>query len=67
MIPGIYAYRSVQAFVLALSTSCESEFSHYFYLFEFNGVTCVLVILSMVVGEMLPILVFRKISFTATR
>lgn len=25
MIPGIYAYRSVQAFVLALSTSCEDR------------------------------------------
>ncbi len=67
MIPEYMPTDRYKPLCLHCQPSCESEFSHYFYLFEFNGVTCVLVILSMVVGEMLPILVFRKISFSATR
>lgn len=67
MIPGIYAYRALQAFLLALSAPTEEAFSHYFYLSEFNGLTCTLVILSMVVGQMIPILLFKRISFSATR
>ncbi len=67
MIPGIYAYRTVQAFVLALSTEGEGEFSHYFYLCEFNGLTCGFVILCMVIGQMIPILIFKHITYSATR
>lgn len=67
MIPGIYAYRTLQAFFMALSTQGESDFSHYFYLFEFNGLTCLFVILCMVVGQMIPIMIFKHITYTATR
>lgn len=67
MIPGIYAYRTIQAFVLALSAPAEEEFSHYFYLCEFNGLTCSFVILAMVLGQMIPILIFKRVSFSATK
>lgn len=67
MIPGIYAYRTLQAFILALSATGEDEFDHYFYLCEFNGLTCTFVILAMVVGQMIPILLFKRISFSSTK
>lgn len=67
MIPGIYAYRTVQAFVLAISASGEEQFGHYFYLCGSNGLTCLSVIFAMVVGQLIPILIFRRISFSATR
>lgn len=67
MIPGIYAYRTVQALTIAITTNSEKEFQHWFYLFESNGLITVFVVLAMVVGQMLPILIFPKISFTSTK
>ncbi|MDE5903571.1 MAG: threonine/serine exporter family protein [Muribaculaceae bacterium] len=67
MIPGIYAYRTVQALAMTLTTSSEEEFRHYFYLFESNGLITIFVVLAMVVGQMLPILIFPRISFTSTK
>lgn len=67
MIPGIYAYRTLQAFALSLSTSDEGLFSHYFYLCELNGVTCVFIVLSMVLGQTIPILLFKRLSFSSTK
>lgn len=67
MIPGIYAYRTIQALAMSLTTTDESEFEHWFYLFESNGLITFFVVLAMVVGQMLPILIFPKISFTSTK
>ena len=67
MIPGIYAYRTVQALTYALTTSDEHEFQHWFYLFESNGMITFFVVMAMVIGQMLPILLFPKISFTSTK
>lgn len=67
MIPGMYAYRALQAFVLSLSTSDEGLFNHYFYLCESNGVTCIFIVLSMVLGQMIPILLFKRVSFSSTK
>lgn len=67
MIPGIYAYRTVQAFVLSLSAEDEDMFAHYSYLWESNGMTCVFIILAMVIGQMVPIMVFKRISYSATK
>ncbi|MBD5317235.1 MAG: threonine/serine exporter [Bacteroides sp.] len=67
MIPGIYAYRSMQGFVMALSAASEQEFSHYFYVCQSNFVTCVFVILCMVIGQMIPALVFKRLTYTATK
>ncbi|MDE7426858.1 MAG: threonine/serine exporter family protein [Muribaculaceae bacterium] len=67
MIPGMYAYHALQAFILSLSAHGEDEFQHLFYLSESNAVICIFIILAMVIGQMLPILVFKRRSFTSTR
>ena len=67
MIPGMYAYRTVEALLLCLYHTEEEVFSHYFYLFAFNGLTCAFIILGMVVGATIPVFLFKKLSFTATR
>ena len=67
MIPGIYAYHTIQALAMSLTTSEEAAFEHWFYLFESNGLITALVVVAMVIGQMLPILIFPKISFTSTK
>ena len=67
MIPGMYAYRTFQAMFLCMTTDVESEFTHYAYLLEFNGLTTVFVVFVMVVGQMLPMLAMKRMSFSATR
>ena len=67
MIPGMYAYRTVQGFVLALTAQTEQEFQHYFYLSESNCLTCIFVILCMVIGQMIPIIVFKRVAYSVTR
>ncbi|MDE6305362.1 MAG: threonine/serine exporter family protein [Muribaculaceae bacterium] len=67
MIPGIYAYRTIQAFVMSMAASGEDDFNHYFYLCESNGITCAFVILAMVLGQMIPILMFKNRAFSSTR
>ncbi|MDE7128162.1 MAG: threonine/serine exporter family protein [Bacteroidales bacterium] len=66
MIPGMYAYRTFQNLVLCLCCG-EGEFHHYFYLTSYNLLTCIVVLLVMAIGVTLPIFVFKKISFKATR
>lgn len=67
MIPGIYAYKSLQALLMLLSQDSEAAFSHYAYLLQFNGLTCLLVIFAMVLGQMIPIFLFKGKSFSATK
>lgn len=67
MIPGIYAYKCFGGLAKCLLTSGEETFNHYFYLFASNGVTCVAVISGMTLGATLPVFIFKKISFQATR
>ncbi len=67
MIPGMYAYRTIGALLLCLYHSEEQLFSHYLYLLTYNGFTCLFIILGMVIGAMLPIFIFKKVSFEATR
>lgn len=67
MIPGIYAYRTIQAFVLALSAEGEEEFSHFLYICESNGITALFVILCMVVGQLIPIIVFKRVAYSVTK
>lgn len=67
MIPGIYAYKFFGGVVLCLLRSDESDFMHYFYLMSTNGITCLFILLGMVIGATLPIFIFKKVSFTATR
>lgn len=67
MIPGMYAYRTVEALLLFLGNSGEASSKHYLYLLNYNGLTCIFIVLSMVIGITLPIFMFKKISFQATR
>ena len=67
MIPGMYAYRTVEALLGCLNDAGEEVFGHYMYLLAYNGLTCTFIILGMVIGANIPIFVFKKISFQATR
>lgn len=67
MIPGMYAYRTIEALVLCLYHTEEAAFGHYFYLFSYNGLTCTFIILGMVIGATVPIFLFKNVSFQATR
>ena len=67
MIPGMYAYRSVEALLGCLSSPAEGDFSHYLYLLNFNLFTCIAVVLGMAVGATLPIFMLKRVSFRATR
>ena len=67
MIPGMYAYRTVEALLLCLTHQEEAAFNHYFYLLAYNGLTCMFIVLSMVVGATVPIFLFKNTSFKATR
>ena len=67
MIPGIYAYRAVQALVLCLMQSEKVFFNHYLYLLAYNGLTATIIILGMVVGVTIPIFLFKRLSFSATK
>ncbi len=68
MIPGGYACKSFGGLVMCiLRTGEEGAFGHYFYLFAYNGLVCTFIILGMVIGATVPIFLFKKISFQATR
>lgn len=67
MIPGMYAYRTIQSLTHCLGAASEPDFLHYLYLLRFNWMTCTVTIIAMVVGVTLPTLVFNKFSFKVTR
>lgn len=67
MIPGVFAYRSFGGLAMCILNHGESQFNHYFYLFASNGLTCLFILAAMVIGATLPIFIFKKISFQATR
>lgn len=67
MIPGMYAYRTIEALLSCLYNTQEGVFGHYFYLLTYNGLTCAFIILGMVVGATLPVFMFKHRSYTATR
>lgn len=67
MIPGIYAYKTFGAMVMCLINQGNDMFMHYFALLAGNGLTCFFILLAMVVGATLPMFIFSKISFQATR
>ena len=67
MIPGMYAYRTIEALLSCLDHTQEEVFAHDFYLFAYNGLTCTFIILGMVLGATIPVFLLKKLSFTATR
>lgn len=67
MIPGVYAYKSFGGLMMCLLGNQPSSFEFYFYLFASNGLTCLFILMGMVIGATVPIFVFKKITFRATR
>ena len=60
MVPGKFAYGSIQALVECMSHKAEDDFDHYFYLLNYNWITCVLTIVLMVIGVTIPLFTFRN-------
>lgn len=67
MIPGIYAYKAFGGLALCLLSGVSDRFDHYFSLFAYNGMMCCGILLCLVLGATLPIFIFKKIAFQATR
>lgn len=67
MIPGIYAYKTFAALAMCLFGNSETGFEHDFYLFASNGIMTFFILLGMVGGATVPLFIFKKISFQATR
>lgn len=67
MVPGMYAYRTVEALVMCLYVNEEAVFNHHLYLLAYNGLTCAFIILGMVVGANIPVFLLKKWSFRVTR
>ncbi len=67
MIPGMYAYRTIEALVACLGATDQATYAHYSYLLGFNCLTCVFVVLALVLGANIPVFALRRISFQSTR
>ncbi|MDE6176599.1 MAG: threonine/serine exporter family protein [Paramuribaculum sp.] len=67
MIPGIYAYKAFGGLAACMLDGSYESFRFYFYQFAQNALVCVAVLGAMVVGATLPVFVFKKVSFRATR
>lgn len=67
MIPGVYAYKAFGALAICVFTSSQKSFEHGFFLFMQNAMTCSVILLGMAVGATIPIFLFKRISFQATR
>lgn len=67
MIPGMYAYRSVLALTKFIQTSDSQESLDYVMQFSYNGITATFILFALVVGTAIPIFLFSKQSFSATR
>ena len=60
MVPGKFAYGTIQALLECLRHSGEDDFMHYFYLLNYNWLTCLLTIVMMVIGVTIPLFTFRN-------
>lgn len=67
MIPGIYAYKTFGGLAMCVFGHGADQYDFYFYQFTYNGIMCLFILLGMVLGASLPIFLFKKISFQATR
>lgn len=67
MIPGIYAYKTFGSLVMSLVSTQEGAFDHYFSLFAYNGMMTVGILVCLVLGATLPIFIFKRTAFQATR
>ncbi len=66
MIPGMYAYRAVLALMHFMTEEPTQEACLAASIIDFfyNGLTAVFVMSALVVGMLIPLLLFRRIHFT---
>lgn len=67
MIPGIYAYKAFAGLALCIFSSGGETYIYNFSLFGYNAMMCGSIILCMVIGAVVPVFMFKRISFQATR
>lgn len=67
MIPGMYAYRTVQGLIMCLASTTQDDYLHYLYVMCNNGFTCLLILAALVFGVILPTFIFQKLTFSATK
>lgn len=60
MIPGMYAYRAVEGLLQCFACKAQDDFTHAFYLFSYNGMVCVIIVILMVLGVTVPILAYAR-------
>lgn len=67
MVPGMFAYNAIISLAKFLQSTQVSESQEYIVAFFRNGVTTVFVMFALVVGTAMPIFIFHRESFSATR
>lgn len=67
MIPGMFAYKSILAITQFMQTKDQSASLQYLVEFCHNGATTIFVLFALVVGAAMPVFIFHRQSFTATR
>lgn len=61
MIPGMYAYRAVEGLLMCLTSGKNEElFGHALYLFSYNSITCIVIVVLMVLGLTIPIQISHR-------
>lgn len=66
MIPGMFAYRTFGALARCMVGSSENA-QQYVPVFFHNALMCAGILTAMVIGATVPIFIFKKTSFRATR
>ena len=66
-VPGMFAYKSILALTKFMQTKDETDSLRYLVDFCHNGSTTIFVLFALVVGAAVPVFIFHRQSFTATR
>ncbi len=68
MIPGMYAYKTILTTIQFMSDKTPPEEQQFLLTAVFhNGFTTLFVMSALVIGVLLPILMFPKVAYTMTR
>lgn len=67
MIPGMFAYKSILALTRFMHTTDDTVSLRLLVEFFHNGATTIFVLFALVVGAAVPVFIFHRQSFTATR
>lgn len=67
MIPGMFAYRTIAAFVECVGAVSDAAVMKSIALLCTNGFTCIAIIICMTISANIPIFILKRISFQSTR